>query len=248
MSNTDLCTILEWDTAFFDLRIARVCQDTLTIDEAHWVDRWCCDNNVACLYFLARADEPFTLRVAETHKFALTDIRVTYLAELVGPFFRDSVGSQSVIRPAKPADLPVLQRIARHGHTASRFYADERFPRHLCDALYETWITRSCTGHADLVLIAELQGAPIGYLTCHLDSEQRLGSIGLVGVDKPAQGQGVGQALVGEALKWFGAQQMRAVTLVTQGHNIAAQRLYQKNGFRTSSVQFWYHKWYADRR
>jgi hypothetical protein len=31
---------------------------------------------------------------------------------------------------------------------------------------------------------------------------------------------------------------------VTQGKNIAAQRLYQKNGFLIRDLQLWYHKWY----
>ena len=54
--------------------------------------------------------------------------------------------SEALVRSAELADLPALQGIAGHSHTDSRFYADAHFPRHLCDALYSTWITRSCTG------------------------------------------------------------------------------------------------------
>ena len=32
--------------------------------------------------------------------------------------------------------------------------------------------------------------------------------------------------------------------VVTQGRNIAGQRLYQRCGFLTRSVELWYHKWY----
>jgi len=33
------------------------------------------------------------------------------------------------------------------------------------------------------------------------------------------------------------------VTVVTQGLNVPAQRLYQKSGFLVSSVYLWYHLW-----
>jgi dTDP-4-amino-4,6-dideoxy-D-galactose acyltransferase len=248
MSNTELCSVLDWDTAFFGLRIARLRQDTLTTIEGHSLDEWCSENDVDCLYFLARADEPSVLRAAQACGFDLVDIRVTYSRELSSIASSIRRPSEVLVRLAEPADVPALQRIARHSHTDTRFYADERFPRHLCDALYETWIARSCAGYADMVLVAESKRGIIGYISCHLDLVSKDGSIGLVGVDQQAQGRGVGQALVGQALDWFRAQQMRTVTVVTQGRNIAAQRLYQKSGFLTKSVQLWYHKWYAVER
>ena len=78
MSTTDLCNLLDWDTAFFKLRIARVCGDSLTRDDAQSVDAWCSSNSIDCLYFLARADEPSVRRVAQIYGFDLVDIRVTY--------------------------------------------------------------------------------------------------------------------------------------------------------------------------
>ena len=177
--------------------------------------------------------------------FDLVDIRVTFLLELSTPTPNARRNSNVLVRPAESADVPILQEIARHSHADTRFYADERFPRHLCDALYSTWIARSCTGYADMVFAAEYAQTVAGYISCHLDTKNGQGSIGLLGVDKQARGQNVGQALVGRALEWFAAQHMRTVAVVTQGRNIAAQRLYQKNGFLTKSVQLWYHKWYA---
>jgi len=35
---------------------------------------------------------------------------------------------------------------------------------------------------------------------------------------------------------------------VTQGSNIAAQRLYQRSGFLPKSVQLWYHFWPREQR
>ena len=69
------------------------------------------------------------------------------------------------------------------------------------------------------------------------------GQIGLVGVSAEARGRGVGHALVNHALDWFTRNDVEAVAVVTQGGNVAAQRLYQRCGFLTESVQLWYHKW-----
>jgi dTDP-4-amino-4,6-dideoxy-D-galactose acyltransferase len=245
MSTSDLCAILDWDTAFFGMQIARVRQDTLTAGEAQAIDAWCRTKAVECLYFLARSDEPSVLRVAQMYGFDLVDIRVTCLRELPADASIGDSSSQVIVRPAEPADVAFLRKIARSSHTDTRFYADEHFPRHLCAALYDTWILRSCTGYADTVFVAEAEAAPAGYISCHLDAASSAGSIGLVGVDKLAQGMGVGQALVRRALDWFATQKTRTVSVVTQGRNIAAQRLYQKNGFLTTSIQIWYHKWYA---
>lgn len=248
MSTTDLCTLLDWDTAFFKRRIARVHTDSLTADDAQSVDVWCANNSIDCLYFLARADKPSVRRVAQMYGFDLVDMRVTYVRALTDHTPSAKHYPETLVRAAELADLPTLQEIAGHSHTDSRFYADAHFPRHLCDALYSTWIARSYAGGADAIFVAELERSPVGYISCHKDTVDKQGSIGLVGVDKRVRGQGIGNALIGQALDWFGEQHMRTVTVVTQGCNIAAHRLYQRNNFLTQSVQLWYHKWYEPER
>ncbi len=155
-------------------------------------------------------------------------------------------GNGSVIRPCRAADLPALKAIARTVHHDTRFYFDPRFPRERCDALYETWIEKSCGGYADLVLVADLHGAAVGYCSCHRRGNE--GQIGLFGVHADYHGQGVGSQLIREALRWFIEQGLERAAVTTQGRNIAAQRLYQKHGFMTQAVQLWYHRWFtADR-
>ena len=38
-------------------------------------------------------------------------------------------------------------------------------------------------------------------------------------------------------------RKIKKLYVVTQGRNIRAQRLYQKNGFIIKSSEIWYHKW-----
>ncbi|MEJ2210825.1 MAG: GNAT family N-acetyltransferase [Anaerolineae bacterium] len=240
------CRLLPWDTDFFGFRIARVQAPRLTPEGVEQIDTWCRQNNVRCLYFLAAAGEARTIRLAEENDFRLVDVRVTlsYTApEQPGARPSPAAGDLDV-RPATAADLPELARIARLAHGSTRFFADPGFSRRRSEQLYETWITNSCQGYADAVYVAKERSRPVGYISCHRDGETGAGRIGLTAVRAEARGRGIGQALVRQALDWFLTQGAREVAVVTQGSNRAAQRLYQRCGFLTDSVQLWYHKWY----
>ncbi len=114
----------------------------------------------------------------------------------------------------------------------------------LCDGLYETWIEKNCKGYADTVLVAEFQGQPTGYISCHL-LDCTDGNVGLVAVAADAKGRGLGQALVDASLRWSAERGVSWVTVVTQGRDCGAQRLYQKCGFLTRTLQLWYHRWWS---
>jgi ribosomal protein S18 acetylase RimI-like enzyme len=174
----------------------------------------------------------------------LRDVRVT-LERSLGNGVNAAAFCES-LTPYVPADLDDLRAIARAGHCDTRFYRDRNFPPEMCNRLYETWIEKSCQGQADAVFVARLTGRAVGYVTCHLEtnSDVATGSIGLVGVALTAQRKGFGQALIETALCWFGEHGVERVTVVTQGHNVAAQRLYQRCGFATCDVRFWFHRWF----
>ncbi len=239
-----MINILDWDSDFFGIKIARANLSRLTLETARAVVDQARTDQIACVYLLADSDDPATAHAAEAVGFHLMDIRVTLdtrvpldlnlAADLPLP-------DRGSVRPFHPADLDTLKRIARASYTASRFYADPRFPRDKCDALYDTWITRSCDGWAQAVLVADVEGIAAGFITCHTKAET--GSIGLVGVDANQQGKGLGSTLVDASLRWFAANGCTSVEVVTQGRNIGAQRIYQARGFKTRSVQLWYHVW-----
>lgn len=134
--------------------------------------------------------------------------------------------------------------ITQNSYQDTRFYFDTNFPRTQVDLFYKTWVQRSCNDFADIVLVAEFNGEPIGNIPCHLDDDHRSGRIGLVGVYKRQIGQGIGRALIFYALKWFLENNVESVTVVTQGRNIPTQRHYQRCGFVTQSVKLWYHRWF----
>lgn len=237
--STALCRPLPWDSEFFGRRIGRVVPSQLSPGDVPRVLAWAEAERIDCLYLLADFSHRETIRLAEDHGFRLMDLRVLFDRSL-----GDGVPAAAPeIRAWQPGDIPTLRKIAHSSYRDSRFYFDEHIPDALCDVLYETWIEKSCHGYAEQVLVAEHEGAAVGYISCHV--RDGVGDIGLVGVSARAQGRGLGRALVMASLSWFASQGLERVTVVTQGRNIPAQRLYQRCGFMTRAVDLWYHRWFT---
>ena len=135
-------------------------------------------------------------------------------------------------------------KISQGSFKDSRFYFDENIPDDLSRIFYERWIEESCRGYADFVFVALDREDPCGFISCHLDAKEKVGRIGLIGVQNENRGRGIGAALVARAQSCFSSAGAQKSTVTTQARNIGAQRLYNKLGFRVSRVSLYYHKWY----
>jgi len=235
------CQFLEWDSNHFGVNIGRVNGCQLDDPLCGAIERWSSERKIACLYFFCRADDPASSRWAESAGFHLADVRLTFGRD-VDPSMA-AIAPPPAIRPAEPGDVPALEKIAARSHRDSRFYADPRFSREACDRLYAVWIGQSCREWADAVWVAEHANRPAAYLACHVDPAGATGKIGIVAVDEPARGLGLGGALIQTCLSWLASRQIRKATVVTQGRNLAAQRLYQRHGFVSQAMELVYHKW-----
>jgi dTDP-4-amino-4,6-dideoxy-D-galactose acyltransferase len=258
-TESEPCELLKWDSDFFEVKIARLFGNTLRPALADAADAWCQRQGINCLYALLRSDDPENGRGALNHRYQLVDVRVTlergidreveHGLDARGPL------SPCAIRPSQAQDLPALQRMARSRHRDTRFFFDGNFPLKRCEDLYERWITASCQGYAQVVLVAqpgailgedgENDSECIGYITCHLDGPEMPARIGLFAVDESSTGRGVGRALILSALNSMASQGYTRASVVTQGRNVGALRLYERCGFRIAGVELFYHKWYA---
>lgn len=236
MSDAEPCRFLEWDSQHFGLRIARAEDARLTPQRIDAIKSWCRRESIDCVYLLT--DDRDGARTAVDGGFRLVDVRLT-LERGAGPVMEGAAGP---VRRFEAGDLPSLCRIARASHRVTRFYLDGRFPPSKCDDLYETWIRKSCAGEAQAVFVAAPDRTAVGYLTCHLEASGD-GKIGLAAVADEARGKGLGRALVLESLRWFGS---RRVSVVTQGGNEGARRLYESCGFLVTTEQLWYHGWFRE--
>ena len=236
-----ICVYLEWDSNFFERRVARLNRRRLDNRIVTETLAWCKSNRIDCLYFLADSDHPESPPLATANNFELTDIRLTLERKLEDE--KEANASPQGIRFAREEDLPALRAIARTGHRDTRFYFDANFEPAKCDLLYETWIENSLRGFAQAVLVGEVDGKAAAYLTCHLKGQES--QIGLVGVAEAHRGKGMGGKLLERFRLWSLEQGSSRATVVTQGRNLQAQRLYQRNRYVTRSLQLWYHRWFT---
>lgn len=242
MASSDRLQFLEWDSVFFGVQVGRAVDSRLTSEAMAELTASCQEERIDCLYLLVDPNETTTIRLAEENDFHLVDIRVTLDCHLPvdQPPWQSSTAG---IRLATAADSSALRPVAAANHRDSRFYQDGGFAADRCDELYATWIEKSCNGYADAVLVADYGAGAVGYVSCHLRDDGH-GQIGLVGVSSACQGKGLGRQLLNESLRWFSAAGVSRLEVVTQGRNLAAQRLYQKSGFLTNRLELWYHRWF----
>ena len=219
--------LVGWDTEFWGRRIGR----TNGAD----IDRWAAENTIGTVCLLVSANKPEEAQDAESRGFRFMDVRIE-LQRRTAPI-------AAICRAARELDLPALAALAREAHRITRFYADPEFVDARCDDLYEAWIRNSFAGWARAVLVSEIDGELAGYCTIHVD--EQAGSIGLIAVRPDYRNRGIGAELVEAAIDWCHAHEIHEITVVTQGRNIAAQRVFQRCGFRTSHVDLWFHKAYA---
>ena len=234
-----MITPLPWDSAFFGFSLARVSGSTLDAASAAEAVGLARAQNVACLSLLLSAADTSSIAAAQDAGFHLVDVRTTLERPAAQPL--PAAPALRVRRYAEP-DLPVLEDIAGEAHLNTRFGRDGRLAPARVAELYRTWIRKECAGAADEVLVVEAEGTPVGYVTCQVGADGQ-GKIGLIAVRSGDLRRGAGTALLRAALEWFGARQLDRVSVVTQGHDVAAMRLYERTGFLTTSVELWFHLW-----
>lgn len=243
-TKSDIYEILEWDSNFWGVPIGIIKAKKLTDSIIYEINNWCYANKIRCIYFLADIHDNLTIKLAETNGFNLVDVKLTFYTTKEEQNKIEPLISSIKLRPGTLPDVPELTEIAKGSYFDTRFYFDTNFPRELCKNLYEVWITKSLNGYADFVLVAEQHDTAVGYITCDLGKNSTTARISLVGVSKRVRNQGVGGALISGAVQWFWKQGAEKIIVVTQGRNIAAQRLYQKHNFLTGRCDLWYHKWF----
>ncbi len=239
-----LIEFLQWDSLHFGRRIARATSRQADMDTCDMLLHACDNEAIECLYFLTDASDQASIAALQSHGFEFVDIRLTlsaHCSELRPAEFSEDIR----IRLGAERDLDQLLPIAGASFGQSRFYVDARFGRDRATGMFQIWLRSSLKDEPGAaVIVAEHKGAAVGFVSCHLHKPPGEGNIGLVGVAESARGLGCAGGMIQQAGRWFAGHDLERLNVVTQGRNIAAQRLYQRNGFVTSSVELWFHKWF----
>lgn len=240
MKNVDL---LEWDSTFFEFPIAQIKPERITAEDMGGVLDFCEANKVALLQFKCDSHDRRSILTAEANGFHFADTRVIlekYLDDCTDDTpLPDEIGFRMAIQD----DIPELMDIAEHIYVHSRYHFDTNFPREKVRVFYQDWVRKAVLGQFDDLAWILCKGqTPIAFCTAKLDKPKAI--IGLVGLHPAFSGHRLGQIVVSKSLEWLCKNQINHVTVVTQGRNYPALRLYQKIGFTITKSQIYYHCWF----
>lgn len=232
--------LLEWDTNFFGMKVARITDPSLSIEKLASTLTELRRNGFTFIYWPANREQ-------NQHDIAklgglLVDLKTTFMIELSSSTMDDSM-STDIVRPYSVSmQLKDLEALAVQSGQFSRFATDSRLPREKFIMLYKTWINRSLRQEiAKEVLVIEEGGHAVGMVT--LTEKEGRGNIGLIAVDASSRGKKYGETLVRAAQKWFVKNGYKIGQVVTQGKNISACNLYIKCGYSVEKVEYYYHFW-----
>ncbi|MDC1060370.1 GNAT family N-acetyltransferase, partial [Alphaproteobacteria bacterium] len=145
---------------------------------------------------------------------------------------------------ATQKDVEQIKNISKNLFIDSRYYFDLNFPRNKVKDFYQNWSEKAVYGQYDnFAYILKENFAILAFITIKLESKN-IANISLIGVNYKFQNRGLGSLIVSKTINKLKKLGIKKIYVVTQGRNYYAQNLYQSNGFKTKSLQLWYHKWF----
>jgi dTDP-4-amino-4,6-dideoxy-D-galactose acyltransferase len=233
---------LDWDTAFFGERMGSIVatgtpqdrtQDILSDDLGHVLDE-ARAQGYAHLILRAAAHDSLLIWAAEHSGLRLIDIGIDSTLDLARTATPD-LPDGFTVRAAEAKDVSALSELSAEAFTLSRFSADPFFSDEQVKDFHRTWTRNLCNGLAQAVLVAEVDGALAGFVSCSVSGDE--GRIPLIGVAAGFRGRQIGQGLIAAALRWFRTAGCRLAHVKTQAHNYRALALYHRAGFVVSKSE-----------
>lgn len=144
-----------------------------------------------------------------------------------------SRGDRLEISPVRPEEYEAVGRIVIETYRALGFTIHPEYGEELVD------VARRAADPNVVVLVARLDGRPVGHAAVVVGpspmsdhAEPLESSLRMVAVTPSVQGQGVGRALVIQAMEVSRRAGRPVMRLYTQGIMTTAQRMYESLGFR----------------
>lgn len=149
------------------------------------------------------------------------------------------------IRTARPEDAPALGRMGAALVRLHHSYDPRRFmtPEEDLESGYRWWLSRELKREGAVVLVAEKDGAVVGYVYATVEGRDwnalldAHGELHDIWVDESVRGAGVGGLLAEELVRRFEALGVPRIVLMTATRNEAARRLFERLGWRPTMVE-----------
>ncbi len=219
---------LDWDSSFFGFEVGR-----LELPQRTELSLLIANCPFRLIYIFS--DEP-----VEFDGFALVDIKVEFAKCVRQVPFPDEVARFD----SNKHSYRTLLELALLSGKYSRFAKDSNFHRNEFAKLYKRWIDRSIESENIEVLIFEVNGITLGFVTLEIHSDAA--RIGLIATSVNHQGRGVAQQLIAACENICVHLNISTLFVATQFANKPAMRLYIKTGFTVKRQQHIYHHWNYD--
>ena len=233
--------IVDWDTAFFGILVARIDYPNVTNQELLDILFHLKKKRVQLVYWPAnkKLEEK---NILKWFNINLVDKKTTFVKD-----FRNMTCEQ-VVHPALVKSYsPSMSTndvvsLAIQSGKYSRFAVDPHIAREKFEALYRIWMHRSLNKEiAEEVLVIQYNGCVVGMIT--LGNKHGRGEIGLLAVDRTYRRQKFAEKLIRAAQCWFIKNGYEFGQVITQEANIPACNLYKKCGYSIEKIEYYYHFW-----
>lgn len=240
---------LPWDSQHFEISVGQIITPELTDSELGSILFYAKEKGYRLIYWATCPERIVPLPLLRSFSGFLVDKRVTYQRKLISEFTVGGIKKPSntfktIEYPPLPANQHLLD-LAVIGGGHSRFYVDPCIPKEKFASLYHIWINRSTLHEiADVVFIVPDTSNREEYLGMVTGSAiNGMGKIGLMGVQKKVQGQGIGSVLIKRLHEWLLSNGIIISEVITQKDNVQACKFYERSGYLPASLQHYYHFW-----
>lgn len=243
----NLLKSLNWDTKFWGMKITTLLTPVLNKKIISIVNKIVKKNNIIFTSFLCDAYNINNTIIAQKNNFILTDIRNTY--EIIYDSKKKYNVKKSNFKFTKASirDYKKIQNFSDSLFSLSRYNFDNKFETNKVNKFYLNWILKSIKGRFDdcvyILTNLNIKNEILGFLSIKIIDN--ICQIGLIAINPKFSNKGIGSILI-KNLKniIFNRKKIKKIIVITQGRNIPAQRLYEKNNFLLTKSELWYHKWH----
>jgi ribosomal protein S18 acetylase RimI-like enzyme len=239
-------SILEWDSTWWGIGVARLDELPETPDDMERIDAWCGAHGIDVLMALVPEGALRALELLDPEGTRLVDRRVTFSQNLEAAGFEaTSLPEDIAIRSGEINDARALGDLAVLSHRETRFFRDPNFDDRRASELYRRWIEQEVEGGEALVWVAEAGSDLVGYCSVVTGATGSEATISLIAVDDGHRRRGIATHLVNAALRGSSNAGASTMEVATQEDNVSAHRLYRATGFEERRRAAWIHRWYS---
>lgn len=227
---------LDWDSEFFNLKIASMKVDSLDPEFLTKSLNECIKSNYDLIYIILEGGTYLPQMIMELYHCVLVDEKIVYNSEVfeapvISPFVEEFEG---------PPHL--LYDLAIQAGVDSRYKFDENFSENDFLRLYKVWIDNSVNNTiADKVYVYKELNEIVGFITLKKGIDEV--SIGLIATDTSQRGKGIGRSLLQAANKYTQESKNLFLNVATQKRNKIACSFYERNAMRQKYHHNIYHIW-----